>query len=430
MYTTEEVNFDWIRKNGFLLYEYVRGSQLYGLARPESDIDHGGIYMEPLDALLGHGIGFPEDVKSEKNDDSWFSLRKFIVLLTKSNPNILEALYIPSDKILYKHPVMDILLKERDKFVTKQCFDSFIGYSKGQIVKARSLKKKIVKPWTKAPEVIDYVYTDDFNQGTMPVKDYLKQYGLHQECFGLVNLPHAKGVFKGYYDWGKHWMLEGRDVDFKSQEEFEKALTDDSKLNIEIYGSLLNLEERFDLDSSTEDFYNFVISHKKPFGYKGILNAQCTSNTVREVEYSSIPKGEDSICQIYFQTDEYQHACREYRDWVDFDTHKNEERFKEAADGKGWDAKNMLHSARLLNMGIEIARGEGIKLDRTNIDRDFLMKIRNSEFSYSDIMDYIESKNEEMITAMDESEIPDDIDPEFLNDILIKMRREFYGLPL
>ena len=58
------------------------------------------------------------------------------------------------------------------------------------------------------------------------------------------------------------------------------------------------------------------------------------------------------------------------------------------------------------------------------------MKIRNSEFSYSDIMDYIESKNEEMITAMGESEIPDDIDPEFLNDILIKMRREFYGLPL
>lgn len=421
------VTFDWLRSQGLLLYEYIRGSQLYGLSRPESDIDHGGIFIEPLDTLLGHGIGFPEDVKSEKNDDSWFSLKKFVILLTKSNPNILEALYVPADKVLYKHPVMDILLEHRDEFITKQCFGSFIGYSKEQIVKARSLKKKIVKPWEKAPEVIDYVYTDDYNQGTMPVKKFLEDYGLKQECFGLVNLPHAKGVFKGYYDWGKHWAMDGRNVEFNDISEFYKELRDPA-FNNEIYGTILSLQSNFDLDTTAEEFYSFVKSHSKPFGYKGILNPACTSNTVREVEYSSIPKGEESVCRIYFQTDEYQHACREYRDWVDFDTHKNEERFKEAADGKGWDAKNMLHSARLLNMGIEIAKGEGIKLDRTNIDRDFLMKIRNSEFSYDDIMKYITEKEAEMKEAMEKSTIPEDIDPDLLNDVLVKMRHKFYGL--
>ena len=46
------------------------------------------------------------------------------------------------------------------------------------------------------------------------------------------------------------------------------------------------------------------------------------------------------------------------------------------------NSKNMAHSFRLVNMGIEIARGEGVKVDRTNIDRDFLLAIRNHQYEY------------------------------------------------
>lgn len=426
--STLEINtFDSIREKGLLLYEYVRGSQLYGLARPESDIDHGGVFMEPLDSLLGLGLDLPEDVKSQRCDDSWFSLRKFGLLLLKSNPNILEALFVPEKYLLTKHPVMDILLKERDKFITKACFGSFIGYSKEQIIKARSLKKKIVKPWTKAPEVLDYVYTDDTNQGTVPVRDFLKGFGLKQDCVGLVNLPHAKGVFKAYYDWGKHLKLEGITLP-DTPDEFSNLLSVNRELSSLVFNALVNLEEdSFDLDTGIQDYYYFLKSRETPFGYKGILNSDQTSNQVREIDYSSIPKGEHSIGRIYYQTDEYQHACREYREWLDFDKNKNEERFREAADGKGWDAKNMLHSARLLRMGIEIARGEGVKLDRTGIDRDYLMKIRESQFTYDEIMEQIIREEAEMKEAMDSSTIPDEIDPEFLDSLIIKMRREFYG---
>ena len=39
----KKYTFDDIRNNGWLLYEYVRGSVAYGTNTPESDEDHGGV---------------------------------------------------------------------------------------------------------------------------------------------------------------------------------------------------------------------------------------------------------------------------------------------------------------------------------------------------------------------------------------------------
>ena len=38
-------NFDVIRQDGRLLYEYIRGSHLYGLNNEDSDIDTSGVYV-------------------------------------------------------------------------------------------------------------------------------------------------------------------------------------------------------------------------------------------------------------------------------------------------------------------------------------------------------------------------------------------------
>ena len=43
--------FENIRERGLLLYEYVRGSQAYGLSLPTSDEDTGGVFYM-LDYLL------------------------------------------------------------------------------------------------------------------------------------------------------------------------------------------------------------------------------------------------------------------------------------------------------------------------------------------------------------------------------------------
>ena len=73
-------------------------------------------------------------------------------------------------------------------------------------------------------------------------------------------------------------------------------------------------------------------------------------------------------------------------------------------------------------MGLEIAKGEGFNVDRTNIDRDFILNIRLGNTSYEEITEYLESKKNEMDEAMKASTLPDEIDVEFVNNLLLDIR--------
>lgn len=434
-----EIDFDYLRENGLLIYEYVRGSKLYGLDRPESDEDHGGVYMEPLDSFLGHGIGFPEDVHDKTNDESWFSLKKFITLLLNSNPNVLEALYVPKDKIIYKHPIMDILLESRDRFVTKKCFGSFMGYAKTQIEKAQNLKKKIVHP-IEGPlqSVLEFVMYEK-DGGSDTVVNWLKENGLKQKYCGLVNLDKMICCYDMYYDWGGHLYNERKIEDwetfkehctrmFDTTDEWENNFEDPFLRSLFKYG----MEQGFSLIGYDpygayivpEELEKFWKTVEKPFGYKGIVNEADTSNQVR---LSSIPKGEKKVLLVSYNKDAYQTYCQQYKEYHDWDKHHNKERFNLAKKGH-YDLKNGMHSARLLAMGIEIARGEGVKIDRRGIDREWLLQIRNGDIEYERLMAYLKSRDEEMKNAMAMSCLPAEIDMDFVDDICIKMRRRFYGL--
>ena len=88
----------------------------------------------------------------------------------------------------------------------------------------------------------------------------------------------------------------------------------------------------------------------------------------------------------------------------------------------------MCECFRLINCGIEIARGEGYKVDRSGIDAEFLLDVKNHRYEYDELMDMLKEKTAEMERAMAESTIPDSIDVEFVNELLLKIRKEqIYG---
>ena len=433
----QNIDFKYLREHGLVLYEYIRGSQLYGLARPESDEDHGGVYIEPLESLLGVSR-FPEDVHNETNDDSWFSLGKYMQLLLNSNPNILESLYVPEDKIIYKHPIMDYILENRDKFITKKCFGSFMGYAKTQMERARNLKKKIVMP-IEGPmqSCLEFIMFSE-DGGSKPVTTWLSRNGLEQKYCGLVNLDKMICMYCMYYDWGAHiYNVLG----INTYEEFEKFV--DNHWNSEgCTDPFLDIFFRY-VGNSCGDFYYYENfgevyelnynsgtlkriwdKYNKPFGYHGLVSENDCSYQVR---LSSIPKGEKPVLTISYNKDGYSAYCRQYTEYHDWKKHHNEERFNLAKKGQ-YDRKNMMHSARLFSMGIEIARGEGVKIDRSNIDRDWLMSIRQGEVYYDDLMAWLKSKDTEMKDAMANSTIPDEINIDFVDELLIKIRKEFYKL--
>ena len=74
-------------------------------------------------------------------------------------------------------------------------------------------------------------------------------------------------------------------------------------------------------------------------------------------------------------------------------------------------------------MGIEIAKTGEFNVDRTNIDRDFILDVRLGNKSYEEIIDYVENKKDEMERAMSESALPDSVDVEMVNNLLLNARK-------
>lgn len=81
--------FDKIRADGRLAYEFVRWSRLYNLNTLASDTDTGGVFLCTLDELYVL-YGYKAQVSDERHDNTWFEIGELLRLLMKSNPTVLE----------------------------------------------------------------------------------------------------------------------------------------------------------------------------------------------------------------------------------------------------------------------------------------------------------------------------------------------------
>ena len=90
-----------------------------------------------------------------------------------------------------------------------------------------------------------------------------------------------------------------------------------------------------------------------------------------------------------------------------------------------YDCKNMMHCFRLMAMAKEIAEGKGVILDRTGIDRDFLLDVRNRKYGYSELQKRMLALKDEMDDAIKNSTIKDEIDARAVDNLLLEVRKMF-----
>ena len=445
----KKYNFEEIKKRNLLIYNYLRGSHCHGISTPLSDEDYCGIYLAPVEQILGLGLDYQDQISNETNDIVWYELQKFMNLLLKSNPTVLEALFVDDKYVEYEHPIMTEIKKHKEKFLTKKCFDSFFSYAKSQIKKARGLNKRINWEVPERKGILDFVYTYH-KQGSSKIQNWLEYRNLKQKYCGLVNVPNMHDNYSVFYDWGNHFLNEN--VTFNDLKEAyfddnvydtinivkrlkngEKNLDLVKKLRKAQFKNMVNfIMEKYDLRSTSAYFpkmktlrrLNKWFYNQKPIGYKGMTNEDETSI---ELRLSSVEKDVLPICQISYNKDGYSSHCVDYKNQKEWEANRNPQRYLENK-GKMFDRKNVVHSVRLLHMGLELAKTGKFNVDRTNIDRDFILNIRLGNTSYEEIIDYIEGKKDEMEKAMAESTIPEKIDIEFVNDLLLKIRKEqIYG---
>ncbi|MCE3227047.1 MAG: nucleotidyltransferase [Bacteroidetes bacterium] len=309
-----------------------------------------------------YGLQYTEQLNNETNDIVYYELKRFIDLLTVNNPNILELLNTPADCILYKHPIMDLVKPEL--FLSKLCNQTFAGYAQSQIKKAKGLNKKIVNPIDEERKtVLDFCYVIK-GQGSVSLKSWLKNNNFRQEDCGLVNVPHMREAFSVFHN---------------------SQLTE------------------------------------------GYLRGVSSGPDAHDVSLSSIPKGLEPLAIMSFNKDGYSKYCKDYKQYWDWVDKRNDARYENTIEhGKNYDAKNMMHTFRLLNMAEEIAKEGKINVRRN--DREFLLNIRSGTFNYDDLVKLANEKVEKINELYEKSDLPESPDVNKANDLLVEMREKIYEI--
>ena len=248
---SKQITHKYLVENGLILFETIIGSQAYGTHTPTSDIDKKFVYILPQDYILG--TGYVEQINVNKDYVGW-EIRRFLELMGSNNPTVLELLNTPEDCIIYKDPIFDMILENRDKFITKMCANSFGGYARQQIGKAKGQNKK--QNWEKdkitRKEILDFCYVIE-GHDSIPLTTFLKDNNYQQEFCGVVNIPNARDMYALYQGDGT-------------------------------------------------------------LGYKGLVKVGDSDNAgvSNQLRLSSIPKGEIPIAVFTYNKDGYSQHCKDY----------------------------------------------------------------------------------------------------------------------
>ena len=116
------------------------------------------------------------------------------------------------------------------------------------------------------------------------------------------------------------------------------------------------------------DMYGLFYDEKEGV-YKGIVRKDSTN----EVLTSSIAKEIEPDAILFFNKDGYTKYCKDYKEYWEWVEKRNEVRYENTiSHAKNYDAKNMMHTFRLLDMAIEIelgvTGGEEDGVDNSDVD--------------------------------------------------------------
>lgn len=103
----------------------VVGSRAFGLAGEGSDVDRRGFYLPPAEAHWGLW-GVPEQLENDATQETYWELRKFLLLALKANPNVLEVLHSPL--VEFASPLATDLLGMRRVFLSTLVYQTYNGY--------------------------------------------------------------------------------------------------------------------------------------------------------------------------------------------------------------------------------------------------------------------------------------------------------------
>ena len=396
-----------------LILECIAGSNLYNLNTPDSDLDIRGIFVNTIkeqNSLLP----VTDEVSDDKSDIKYYSLYKFLKLTSEVNPNVIELLFIPNDKILYKNKDFDLIRKNKHLFISKKALHTFSGYAYSQIKRAKGLNKK-------ANNIDKYV---DYN--TM--------------AYHLTELEYDKSIKENIQrDYGKHYIQYLEKIkdtfDYKNYNININHIELKKRPQVKDYIWILDKKQDISINNPSSiitynpdltDYYDCSkIDHFKDL-YKIFLNGTgiIKDNQIVVKSISKEREYNDFVGFFTFNQDAYEKDIKEWDSFFEWMCERNENRYNNEWKNEDCvDLKNLMHTVRLLISAENIAKnGEPlVTFKEDDKNRKFLMDIRQGKYKYDYLLKYAEDKIEELKVLFGNSSIPNKVNINKIDDLYFEI---------
>lgn len=248
-----------------------------------------------------------------------------------------------------------------DDFLSQQCRHTFAGYATTQIRKARGLNKKVHNPMARERKGVEHFCYVITDGKSLPLTDWADRQQLPLKELALVRVDHTRGIYAIYHDGSNTWA-------------------------------------------------------------EGVSSGP----NANDVSLSSVPKGERCLAYLSFNKDGYSVYCKNYREYWKWVADRNDDRYNSTlAHGKGYDAKNMMHTIRLLDMAVEIFRDGALQVERQ--DREFLLNVKAGQYPLEEVLKMAEDRLEALEKWANKSKLPEVVDSKLTEKLLVDLRQELYA---
>lgn len=314
-----------------LIATVLSGSRAYGTANADSDEDLKGLFALPAKAYLAISPP-PPQLADARGDVVYYSLRRALELLGQGNPNLLELVYAPTDCVRLETRVFARLRERRNLFLSKSLVRGHVGYALGQIRKARGQHKWINQPQPQAPpqrEEFCWVITAAaLAAGADPLQ--LRPVPLAQTGIDLQQ-HHASHLPHAREAWRLYHFGEAADGVFSGGRILHRSIS---------------------LEDERARFAGLLFFHEQAFDQ----------------------------------------ARTEHQNYWTWRRERNESRWRQQESGElDFDAKNLMHTVRLLHSGLQILEAGEPRVRFEGQDLQTLLDIRNGRWTYERILEYAES---------------------------------------
>lgn len=332
------------------IYVTRHGSHAYGTSLPESDIDLRGVVIPPREYLLGLNCltevePFESYVQSPPEPDLvLYALRKFFILLTVANPNVLELLFTEPEDHLLVTPLGQRILDNRELFLSKQCRPAFSGYAREQMQRINTHYR-----WLKNPPKAE------------PTR---KEFDLPERPEVPTNqLEAAQAAVQKQVDRWNWRKLEGVDPNTRLE------------IKAEFFERLMEITLwRFD---TIEAHLYDAAANSLGFDTNFIHHLQ------KERKYNA--------------------AVNDWKSYQKWQRTRNPQRAELEAKF-GYDTKHAMHLMRLFRMCKELLTDGVLRVRRP--DAEELLEIRRGKYTYEEILEFSTTMDKELQELAEDSQLP------------------------